>query len=85
MKNFLSIIMLFFLQPAFACLNETRVLLNGEFTVSDEESPVPFGHFYYEHKKDYEKELIKLYNSWLKNKNLDDYSDYGVVLVYLGH
>ena len=83
-KKIILTITLFFIIPSFACLNESRILINGQTTISDEESLVPHGHLSYQNRKAYEKELIKLYNSWNKDKQIEDYSDYGVVLVYLG-
>ena len=83
-KRIILAITLFFIIPSFACLNESRILLNGQTTISDEESLVPYGHFFYKNRKAYEKELIKLYDSWKKDNQIEDYSDYGVVLVYLG-
>ena len=83
-KNLTVILFLLYQVSTFACLNESRILLNGEFIISDEESLVPYGHFYYKNRKEYEKELIKVYDSWKKEKNIEDYSDYGVILVYLG-
>jgi len=84
MKKLILITLLFTLQPTFACLNEIRILLNGKTTISDEESPVPYGHNYLESRSDIESKLKEVYKDWIEKKNLDDYSDYGVLLVYLG-
>jgi tetratricopeptide (TPR) repeat protein len=84
MKKLILIALLFTLQPTFACLNEIRVLLNGKITISDEESPVPYGQNYHESRSKIETKLKEVYKDWIEKKNLDDYSDYGVLLVYLG-
>lgn len=84
MKKLLLILFILSLQSSFACLNETRILLNGKITISDEESPVPYGRNYLESKDEIELKLKEVYKDWIDNKNLDDYSDYGVLLVYLG-
>ncbi|OUD31150.1 tetratricopeptide repeat protein, partial [Flavobacterium sp. FPG59] len=83
-RNLTLILFLLYQVSTFACLNESRILLNGKFIISDEESLVPYGHLYYQNRKEYEKELVEVYNSWKKEKNIEDYSDYGVILVYLG-
>lgn len=83
-RNVTLILFLLYQVSTFACLNESRILLNGKLTISDEQSLVPYGHLYYQNKKEYEKELIKVFKSWKKEKNLEDYSDFGVILVYLG-
>jgi tetratricopeptide (TPR) repeat protein len=67
----------------FACFNETRVTMDGNFIVSDIESPVPYGRNYAYEKKDLERRLKKLDSTWKADGILDDYSDYGVTLAYL--
>jgi len=69
---------------SFACLNEYRVLLNGEKHFFDSESLVPFGQNFKDNIKYYEKELKELDSLWKADKNIEDFSDYGVQLVYLG-
>jgi tetratricopeptide (TPR) repeat protein len=69
---------------AFACLNENRVLLSGKTSVFDSESLVPYGHNYKDDIEYYEKELKELDSLWKTDKKIEDYSDYGVLLVYLG-
>ena len=82
MKKLILITLLFTLQPTFACLNEIRILLNGKTTISDVESPVPYGHNYLESRSEIESKLKEVYKDWIQKKNLDDYSDYGVLLVF---
>lgn len=84
MKKIILIIFILIFQTSYACLNERRVLLNGKITISDEESPVPYGQNYLEKKSQIQLKLKEVYKKWIENKSLDDYSDYGVLLVYLG-
>ncbi len=49
----------------------------------DNESLVPYGHKYKDDVK-YEEDLKELDSLWKTDKKLEDYSDYGVLLVYLG-
>lgn len=67
-----------------ACLNESRVLLNGEMIESDSKIAIPQGHDYIINRAHYEQELNHLKIEWEQGRKIDDYSDYGVVLVYLG-
>ena len=67
-----------------ACLNESRVLIDGREAAFDSESLIPHGHDLLANKDHYEEELKTLYSSWKTGRSIKDYSDYGVVLVYLG-
>jgi tetratricopeptide (TPR) repeat protein len=78
------VILLLNLNESLACLNENRVLLNGEKRIFDTESLVPYGRNHKENTEYYQEELRELDSLWKKNKKLEDYSDYGVLLVYLG-
>jgi tetratricopeptide (TPR) repeat protein len=69
---------------AFACLNENRVLLNGQHRVFDDASPVPYGRDLKADSIYYSRELVELDSLWKADKKIEDYSDYGVALVYLG-
>lgn len=72
-----------FLQ-AFPCLNENRVLLSGKKHFFDSESLVPHGHDFKSNIKYYESELKELDSLWRTDNKVEDYSDYGVLLIYLG-
>lgn len=69
---------------SFACLNEYRVLLNGEKHFFDSESLVPLGKNFKDNIKYYEQELKELDSLWKADKKIEDFSDYGIQLVYLG-
>jgi tetratricopeptide (TPR) repeat protein len=68
---------------AKACLNETRVLLNGKHTVSDEDY-VPYPNDYGEYSEQMIDELKEMDSLWRTNHDLNARSDYGVLLVYAG-
>lgn len=72
---------------AMACLNETHVLLNGNQIHGDRfasDEMTPTGKDFTKLREEYTIELKKLDSLWKATKNIDYYSDYGVVLVYLG-
>lgn len=68
----------------FACINESRVLLDGRITVSDDFEMTPEGKNLKENRDYYESKSKTLYQTWLSKQNIEDYSDYGVTLLYLG-
>lgn len=65
-----------------ACLNENRVLLNGKINMTDGPSLVPYGR-YIDDMSELQDELNESDSLWKANKRIEDYSDYGVVLVYM--
>src|SRR6478609_5380234 len=69
-----------------ACLNETRMKLNGQTYHPHRHGRAPYGKdLTSEHyKKEYTERSEKYYAAWQKDHNLNDYSDYGAMLVYLG-
>lgn len=72
---------------SFACINEMRMLLSGkQVEVSGLGDEVPIGRdsSEVEGKTYYIKQLAYLDSVWKKDKKIDDYSDYGVYLIYLG-
>jgi tetratricopeptide (TPR) repeat protein len=70
---------------SLGCINEMRVLLSGEKSeISVGELYVPIGKDLVQKAKYYNKELTKLYSTWKSNHDIDSYSDYGVILIYLG-
>lgn len=71
-------------QNILGCINETRVLLNGKTKVFDEIIFLPIGVDYERFRDKYEVKLKELYKSWKDRNRIEDYSDYGAVLVYLG-
>lgn len=82
--RFLIIILCLISQDTIGCINETRVLLNGKTKVFDEIIFLPLGVNYARYRDKYEEELKELYKSWKDKNRIEDYSDYGAVLVYLG-
>src|SRR5688500_92529 len=77
-----TIFLLLFIS-ALACLNETRVLIDGRQTAFESESAVPYGKPLKTYRESYEDELKELDSLWKANRKIEDYSDYGVILVYL--
>lgn len=72
---------------SLACLNETRITLNGKKIDGDEITSlelVPWGKDLVKDRNLYIDELSELDSLWKTTRNIDYYSDYGVVLVYLG-
>ncbi len=72
---------------SLACLNETHVLLNGKQIHGDRftaDEMTPTGKDFAKLRDEYTIELKKLDSLWKATKNIEYYSDYGVVLVYLG-
>ncbi len=85
-KLLLCFVMLGMLIPAsFACLNEMSVTADGK-KVNTDGLPrlVPKGKDHAANKAKYQTKLMKYYDSWLTDSSLVAYSDYGVMLVYLG-
>jgi tetratricopeptide (TPR) repeat protein len=70
----------------FACLQETSTLFNGKLLTPDRRPMgfVPSGPYFWADSTNFQKALYELDSLWRTNKNIDNYSDYGVVLVYLG-
>lgn len=83
-KRLLLFLTSFFFISAYCCINETTVTLDGKKVESEGMYHVPLGHRFEEDKVYYEQKLHELDSLWRRNKSLDDYSDYGVHLVYLG-
>src|SRR6187431_1424119 len=82
--GFVILSLLMYNTISFACLNERRALLNGKHDVTDDMNHVPYGQDYSKEISYYEKELKEMDSLWRTNKDIDAYSDYGVLLVYLG-
>lgn len=83
-KSSLILAFIFSFLAAWCCINESRVLLSGETVDFHSTGRVPHGHDFEENKEEYEEDLKELDSLWRVNGKLDDYSDYGVRLVYLG-
>jgi len=66
------------------CINETRISLTGEKRVKSHPTSIPEGTNFELYKEGYQKDLHVLDSLWKKNHKIEDYSDYGTVLVYLG-
>ncbi len=83
MRVFLLSALLLSAVTALACLNETRTSARGKMTIADDYAFIPYGHIN-EDKSLYEEALHKFDSLWRANHDVNDYSDYGVNLVYLG-
>lgn len=70
---------------AIACLNEKRAMLSGQFTEGMMDDGIPIGRDIDDDAKAYFNEQLKELDSlWKADKKIDDLSDYGVNLIYLG-
>ena len=80
------LLFLAFSYTAIACINEKRALLSGEHIEGMAEGEIPIGRNLEEadEKAYFGEQLNYLDSVWKANKNIDDYSDYGVYLIYLG-
>jgi tetratricopeptide (TPR) repeat protein len=70
-----------------ACLQESSALINGKLLTSTSfrnRGFVPEGPYFWADSNNFLKALYQLDTLWKTKKNIDNYSDYGVVLVYLG-
>lgn len=76
--------------PAMGCLNETRLTLSGDDIEWNEEFPfstqvlTPVGRSFKADRLINLKRLEELNDAYQTRHQITDYSDYGVVLVYLG-
>ncbi len=86
-SNFKYLFLILFLlagQLGLCCINEYRTLLNGklEFTAAD--NAAPFGRFSQENKAYLLQQLHKADSIYKATGKIEDYSDYGAMLVYNG-
>lgn len=85
-----SVYLLLFLAfscTAIACINETKALLSGQQVEGgwrDDDVPVGRNLEEADEKVQFGKQLSYLDSLWKANKSIDDYSDFGVYLIYLG-
>jgi tetratricopeptide (TPR) repeat protein len=85
LKNRHILILLFFLfkiQSGYACINEYRTLLSGEISEFSRYGFAPNGHF-----SDRDYFLTRFHEAdsiYRQTKSIEDYSDYGAMLVYDG-
>jgi hypothetical protein len=68
--------------PAYCCLNPYRSLLNGEITAAESSFSAPYA--FYSDKNELKKALREAYNIYKQTGKTEDYSDYGVMLVFDG-
>jgi tetratricopeptide (TPR) repeat protein len=70
---------------SMGCFNEMRVLLSGKkIEASKDDMEIPSGRDLLRYSKHYKDELRKMDSLWKSSHSIRAYSDYGVILVYLG-
>jgi tetratricopeptide (TPR) repeat protein len=86
MKKIITLILLLFILylPTSACFNEMRVLLNGKQIETSGVEEIPFGRDFAAEAVYYKKQLKAMDSLWKTNHDIDAYSDYGIILIYLG-
>lgn len=86
-RSFTFLFLLTFSYTSFACINEIRALLSGQHTQGgmwDDDVPIGRDHTEDDAKAHFNEQLNYLDSVWKADKKIDDYSDYGVYLIYLG-
>jgi len=71
-------------QLGLCCINEYRTLLNGKVVFTDADNAAPFGRFNLENNKYLSEQLHKADSIYKATGKIEDYSDYGAMLVYNG-
>lgn len=66
------------------CINEYRTLLNGKVEFTDADNAAPFGRFNQDNKAYLLEQLHKADSIYKVTGKIEDYSDYGALLVYNG-
>jgi tetratricopeptide (TPR) repeat protein len=85
--NFKYLFLILFLlggQLGLCCINEYRTLLNGKVEFTDAENAAPFGRFNQENKTYLLEQLHKADSIYKATGKIEDYSDYGAMLIYNG-
>jgi tetratricopeptide (TPR) repeat protein len=75
---------LFIGQSLQCCINEYRTLLNGELVFTDADNAAPIGRFNANNKTYLLKKLNEADSIYKLTGKLEDYSDFGSMLVYIG-
>lgn len=80
-----AVLFFFFLcLTGYCCINENRVLLNGDIITADRHASAPTGKFNPDDKEYLERVLRKTDSLYKVTGRIADYSDYGVALIYNG-
>lgn len=66
------------------CVNEYRTLLNGKVEFTEADNAAPFGRFNQKNKAYLLEQLHKADSIYRATEKIEDYSDYGAMLVYKG-
>lgn len=82
-RSFFFLFLLAFAYTTKACINEKKALLSGEHVIGYGREDVPTGRSFGDTQY-LTAQLYELDKLWKTKKNIDDYSDYGVYLIYLG-
>ena len=82
-KYFAFSILLFCSRPSQGCLNENKATLTRKIIVSDDDF-LPYPLFDINDTNSLRSHLFNSYSVWQKTGKTEDYSDYGVQLVYNG-
>lgn len=85
-KFTLSFFLLFLLGDitAIGCMNEYRALLNGRIEELPEQNAVPYGRFNSGNRDNLVEQLHQADSIYRATGKVEDYSDYGTMLVYAG-
>jgi len=75
---------LFLGQIGFCCINEYRALLNGTTVFTDADNVAPIGRFGFSDKSYILKKLHEADSIYKVTRKIEDYSDYGAMLIYNG-
>lgn len=84
MKFPLTLLFILITCYSLACINEYRVKLNGEVIYTNGHDGVPYSYYKNLDQESKLKELQRADSIYRKTGKLEDYSDYGVMLVYNG-
>lgn len=69
----------------YACINEYRTLLNGKVVMKEGDILIPSGRFNDNNQPYLKDELYKAENRYKETGSIEDYSDWGALLVYNGN
>jgi len=83
-KYLIFVLFLFMAQWGQCCVNEYRVLLSGKVIYSDAENVAPIGRFNTNNKPYLLKKLQEADSIYRQTGKLEDYSDWGSMLIYTG-
>jgi tetratricopeptide (TPR) repeat protein len=85
-KTYIALVLFLLMgQSAQSCINEYRALLNGDVTFTDGFNAAPVARFDKSNKKYLLQQLDEAEKRYQKSRTIEDYSDYGSMLIYTGN